>query len=75
MFGETHNATRTPLNPFAITRNYIGLITDRRFVVPAATVSLIMGGLFAMFSAAPRVLIETLHFSPSSSDFSSPARS
>jgi DHA1 family bicyclomycin/chloramphenicol resistance-like MFS transporter len=33
-------------------------------VVPAATVSLIMGGLFAMFSAAPRVLIETLHFSP-----------
>ena len=39
---------------------------DRRppFVVPAATVSLIMGGLFAMFSAAPRVLIEALKFSP-----------
>jgi DHA1 family bicyclomycin/chloramphenicol resistance-like MFS transporter len=32
--------------------------------VPAATVSLILGGLFAMFSAAPRVLIEDLHFSP-----------
>src|SRR4051812_10856676 len=64
VFGETHNSTRIPLNPLAITRNYIGLIRDRRFVVPAATVSLIMGGLFAMFSAAPWVLIETLHFSP-----------
>ena len=40
------------------------LIIDRRFVVPAATVSLIMGGLFAMFSAAPRILIEGLHFTP-----------
>ncbi|MCP4621435.1 MAG: multidrug effflux MFS transporter [Bradyrhizobium sp.] len=64
VFGETHNSTRIPLNPLAITRNYISLIADRRFVVPAATVSLIMGGLFAMFSTAPRVLIETLHFSP-----------
>ena len=41
-----------------------GLTGDRRFLVPAATVSLIMGGLFAMFSAAPRVLIEGLQFSP-----------
>ena len=64
VFGETHNSTRTPLNPFAITKTYIGLIADRRFVVPAATVSLIMGGLFGMFSAAPSVLIEALHFSP-----------
>ena len=57
VFGETHHATRTPLDPLAIARNYGSLITDRRFLVPAATVSLIMGGLFAMFSAAPRVLI------------------
>jgi DHA1 family bicyclomycin/chloramphenicol resistance-like MFS transporter len=64
VLGETHNATRTPLNPLAITKNYFGLITDRRFLVPAATVSLIMGGLFAMFSAAPRILIEGLHFTP-----------
>jgi len=33
-------------------------------VVPATTVSLIMGGLFAMFSAAPRVLIEAMQFTP-----------
>ena len=64
VLGETHNSTRTSLNPLAITKNYASLAADRRFVVPAATVSLIMGGLFAMFSAAPRVLIETLHFSP-----------
>ncbi len=64
VFGETHHATRTPLNPVAIAKTYFGLIVDRRFVVPAATVSLIMGGLFAMFSAAPRILIEGLQFTP-----------
>jgi DHA1 family bicyclomycin/chloramphenicol resistance-like MFS transporter len=64
VFGETHNSTRIPLNPLAITKTYLGLVGDRRFLVPAATVSLIMGGLFAMFSAAPRVLIEGLHFTP-----------
>jgi DHA1 family bicyclomycin/chloramphenicol resistance-like MFS transporter len=64
VFGETHHATRTPLNPRAIAMNYVGLIADRRFLIPAATVSLIMGGLFSMFAAAPRILIEGLHFSP-----------
>src|SRR5258708_5172669 len=64
VLGETHHSTRIPLNPLAITKNYISLIADRRFLVPAATVSLIMGGLFAMFSAAPRVFIEGLHFTP-----------
>jgi MFS transporter, DHA1 family, multidrug resistance protein len=64
VLGETHNSTRIPLNPLAIAKNYISLIVDRRFLVPAATVSLIMGGLFAMFSAAPRVFIEGLNFTP-----------
>jgi DHA1 family bicyclomycin/chloramphenicol resistance-like MFS transporter len=64
VLGETHRSTRIPLNPLAIAKTYLGLIADRRFLVPAATVSLIMGGLFAMFSAAPRVLIEGLHFTP-----------
>jgi DHA1 family bicyclomycin/chloramphenicol resistance-like MFS transporter len=64
VLSETHHATRTPLNPLAIAKNYVGLIADRRFLVPAATVSLIMGGLFAMFSAAPRILIEGLAFTP-----------
>jgi MFS transporter, DHA1 family, multidrug resistance protein len=64
VLGETHNSTRIPLNPLAITKTYLGLSADRRFLIPAATVALIMGGLFAMFSAAPRVLIEGLHFTP-----------
>jgi DHA1 family bicyclomycin/chloramphenicol resistance-like MFS transporter len=64
VLGETHRSTRIPLNPAAIVRGYFGLIIDRRFLIPAATVSLIMGGLFAMFSAAPRVFIEALQFTP-----------
>jgi DHA1 family bicyclomycin/chloramphenicol resistance-like MFS transporter len=64
VFGETHLATRTPLDPRAIAKTYLGLIADRRFVMPAATVSLILGGLFSVFSAAPRVLIEAMHFTP-----------
>ena len=64
VFGETHHATRLPLNPAMIAKTYLQLARDRRFLVPAATVSLIMGALFATFSAAPRVLIEGLGFSP-----------
>jgi DHA1 family bicyclomycin/chloramphenicol resistance-like MFS transporter len=64
VLGETHNSTRIPLNPLAIAKTYFALTADRRFLVPAATVALIMGGLFAMFSAAPRVLIEGLAFTP-----------
>ena len=64
VFGETHRSTRIALDPPAIARNYLSLSADRRFLIPAATVSLIMGALFAMFSAAPRVLIEGLGFTP-----------
>jgi DHA1 family bicyclomycin/chloramphenicol resistance-like MFS transporter len=64
VLGETHRMMGIPLNPVAIARTYLGLATDRRFLVPAATVGLIMGGLFSMFSAAPRILIEGLHFTP-----------
>lgn len=64
VLGETHTSTRIQLNPLAIAKTYLDLMGDRRFVVPAAVVSLTMGGMFAMFSAAPRVLIEVLRFSP-----------
>src|ERR1700728_1999621 len=37
VLGETHHSTRIPLNPLAIAQNYLGLIADRRFLVPAAT--------------------------------------
>src|SRR5438045_5220633 len=48
----------------AIAASYWSLSANRRFVIPAATVSLILGALFAMFSALPRVLIEGLDFTP-----------
>jgi DHA1 family bicyclomycin/chloramphenicol resistance-like MFS transporter len=64
VLGETHRSTRIPLNPAAIAKTYLGLAADRRFLVPAATVGLIMGALFSMFSAAPRILIEGLQFTP-----------
>lgn len=62
--GETHRGVRTPLAPRSIAATYLRLALDRRLLIPAATVSLILGGLFAMFSAAPRILIEGLQFSP-----------
>ena len=64
VFGETHHAPRAAFDPLAIAKSYWSLSTDRRFVIPAATVSLILGALFAMFSALPRVLIEGLGFTP-----------
>jgi MFS transporter, DHA1 family, multidrug resistance protein len=63
-FGETHHGPRAEFDSSTIAKNYWSLSTDRRFVVPAATVSLILGALFAMFSALPRVLIEGLDFTP-----------
>ncbi|MGY4306932.1 DHA1 family bicyclomycin/chloramphenicol resistance-like MFS transporter [Bradyrhizobium sp. USDA 4369] len=63
-FGETHHAPRAKFDASTIARNYLSLSTDRRFVVPAGAVSLILGALFAMFSALPRVLIEGLGFTP-----------
>ncbi|QUS40313.1 Bcr/CflA family efflux MFS transporter [Tardiphaga alba] len=64
VLGETHHATRIPLNPIAIGTTYGKLSTNRHFLIPAVTVSLIMGGLFSLFSAAPRVLIEGYGFTP-----------
>ncbi|MDB5634245.1 MAG: transporter [Tardiphaga sp.] len=64
VLGETHNSTRIPLNPLAIGKTYFKLSVNRHFLVPAATVALIMGGLFSMFSAAPRILIEGFAFTP-----------
>ncbi|MCK1606095.1 multidrug effflux MFS transporter [Bradyrhizobium sp. 166] len=63
-FGETHHAPRAEFDFSTISKNYWSLSTDRGFLVPAATVSLILGALFAMFSALPRVLIEGLDFTP-----------
>jgi len=63
-FGETHRSERTNVHIESIGRGYLQLLRDSCFVVPATTVALIMGGLFSMFSAAPRVMIELMAFRP-----------
>jgi MFS transporter, DHA1 family, multidrug resistance protein len=62
--GETIRSVRTSMNPLTIAGSYLALIRDARFFVPARTAGLIMVGLFAIFSAAPRVLVESYGFSP-----------
>jgi MFS transporter, DHA1 family, multidrug resistance protein len=62
--GETIRSARNSINPLAIAGSYLDLIRDARFSVPARTVGLIMVGLFAIFSGAPRVLLEGFGFSP-----------
>jgi DHA1 family bicyclomycin/chloramphenicol resistance-like MFS transporter len=62
--GETIRFARSSMNPLTIAGSYLGLIRDIRFVVPARTAGLLMVGLFAIFSSAPRLLVESFGFSP-----------
>jgi len=62
--GETIRSTRTSMNPLAVAVSYLALIRDAEFTVPARTAGLLMVGLFAIFSSAPRVLAEGFGFSP-----------
>ena len=62
--GETIRSARSSMNPLTIASSYLALIRDIRFVVPARTAGLLMIGLFAIFSSAPRVLVESFGFSP-----------
>lgn len=47
-----------------IARNYATLLTDRRFLVPAALMALVLGGLYTLPSVLPFVLIGKLGLSP-----------
>jgi DHA1 family bicyclomycin/chloramphenicol resistance-like MFS transporter len=62
--GETNWSANGSVNPVAVGSSYLGLLQDARFAVPARTASLLMAGLFAVFSAAPRVFLEHFGFSP-----------
>ena len=62
--GETIRSARSSMNPLTIAGSYLALIRDIRFVMPARTAGLLMVGLFAIFSSAPRLLIESFGFSP-----------
>lgn len=56
-------ANRTALTATAVAVAYGRLATDPRFILPALTVSLVIGGLYTFFAAAPAVLMNGLGFS------------
>jgi hypothetical protein len=62
--GETKAASDSSLHPLSIAGTYLGLVRDARFAAPASTAGLLMAGLFAVFSGAPRVLLEGFGLSP-----------
>jgi DHA1 family bicyclomycin/chloramphenicol resistance-like MFS transporter len=62
--GETLGSKCTPLALTPILRGYGSLLRDRRFVVPAACVSLVLGGPFAVFTVTPAILVDRLGFIP-----------
>lgn len=59
--GETHPADRrSAISLSATMRAYRQLLADPRFILPALAVSLIIGGLYAFFAAAPAILMLSL---------------
>jgi len=62
--GETHpTESRSVISLSAIMRAYGRLLVDLRFLLPALAVSLVIGGLYAFFAAAPTILMLSLGFS------------
>jgi DHA1 family bicyclomycin/chloramphenicol resistance-like MFS transporter len=62
--GETHPADRRSVISLSATMHaYGGLLADARFILPALAVSLIIGGLYAFFAAAPAILMLSLGLS------------
>jgi MFS transporter, DHA1 family, multidrug resistance protein len=63
--GETHATDkRSAISVPAILGTYWQLLIDRRFIVPALAVSLVIGSLYAFFAMAPAILMAGFHFSP-----------
>jgi DHA1 family bicyclomycin/chloramphenicol resistance-like MFS transporter len=56
--GETlPPARRRQARPGTVARTYTGLAVDPRFILPALTVSLVIGCLYSFFGAAPAILM------------------
>jgi DHA1 family bicyclomycin/chloramphenicol resistance-like MFS transporter len=59
--GETHPADRrAPLTASAVASAYGRLAVDPRFLLPAVSVSLVIGGLYTFFATAPAILMNGL---------------
>lgn len=56
--GETHPQDRRAAHSVGtVARAYFRLAFDARFILPALSVSLILGGLYAVFGATPAILV------------------
>jgi MFS transporter, DHA1 family, multidrug resistance protein len=62
--GETHSGVRAQLKFVSVLRGYAALLVNRQFIVPAASVALLIGSLFAVFTITPAILVDGLGFSP-----------
>lgn len=62
--GETNRAPTARLDLASMASGYWGLAKNIRFVGPTVAVAMMMGGLFAFFSASPAVFIEGFGLSP-----------
>jgi DHA1 family bicyclomycin/chloramphenicol resistance-like MFS transporter len=63
--GETHPVgARSELALRSVAGTYRSLVIDRRFLRPALAVSMVLGGLFSFFAAAPGVLMGQLGLTP-----------
>ncbi|AXA54245.1 multidrug effflux MFS transporter [Pseudomonas thivervalensis] len=57
--GETHPADRrAPHSAKSVVLAYCRLIVDKRFILPALSMGLLLSGLFASFAAAPAILMQ-----------------
>jgi len=62
--GETHPADRrAALTAFAVASAYGRLVVDPRFLLPGLSVSLVIGGLYTFFAAAPALMMNELGLS------------
>lgn len=62
--GETHApSARLKMTAGAIARSYLQLLADRRFALPALSVSLVIGGLYAFFASAPAIMMRGMGYS------------
>jgi len=63
--GETHlGHRRTSLAASAVASAYGRLAIDPRFLLPAVSVGLVIGGLYTFFATAPAILISELGLTP-----------
>lgn len=64
LLNETHApAARSTMTVAGTATAYLQLLGDRRFALPALSVSLVIGGLYAFFASAPAIMIRGMGYS------------